>query len=210
MHPSFINNIYTSDKNGFSVKCYVTNVLDDNIKYLCKVASQDPKNKWKDNYTNINKIKNASIFFLYVMVNDQPYLFWSMDRPDTLPSNVGRILSRSYQINTVNNKECPNAYFCSDADAIVKNSPISRQSWRDFGEDFPITYKHYMTLFGLDQVFFTRNYIPNRNTTVNFFTKRCKVEYKLLDKIKIYRSVPQYIYYTGKKETFDMLKNYEC
>jgi hypothetical protein len=208
MIPPFNNIIYSTNYNGFSFDCYITNVFDDNLKYLCRVASKDPKNKWQDNYTNFNKIKSTSIFFIYALVNNHPFGFWSMERPQNLPSNVGRIMSRLYNTTKIPSKDfSTNPYFSSEAE--TKDAPFSRQIWRDLGEDFPIHYKHYMTLFGLDQVFFTRNYNPNRKNTVNVFAKKCKLQYNLHDKIKIYRSVPQYIYYTGNKETFDVLPDYE-
>ena len=183
-------------------------MFDDNLKYLCQVASKDPKNKLKDNYTNFNKIESNFIFFLYFSIDNHPFGFWSMERPQNLPSNVGRIMSRLYQVPRIPNKEfSTNPYYSSEAE--TKDAPFSRQAWRNFGEDFPITYKHYMTLFGLDQVFFTRNYNPNKKNTVNAFVKKSKLQYNLHDKIKIYRSTPQYIYYTGNKETFDALPDYE-
>lgn len=118
---------------------------------------------------------------------------------ENLPSNLARILARNYTIhNEVN-------------EMTWKNFP--RKYW-DIPTDALYEIPQYMQMYGFDEVFFTRHYDPEypKKHSISYVQRygQLKTKFKRIDKVKIYHSVPQYIYYAGKNpEIFEVLEDYE-
>ena len=168
----------------------------DGYMDLLLTAATDETNPYKNNYKS--DLIPSSVFITVLCHRDVPIGMFGLYQDPDLPDNVARGFNRLYRRPDLH----------ADVDR-GKNHWQNRELWRYLdGEiyNFYNNYPHH-TDFGIDTVFFTRNYISGKKNSMENILKRFNTPYIAHPQILLYRSVPQFFYTWGDDSFLKELKS---